>query len=620
MRVPLRSRYALLVLALLAVAGWWGHDRSSPHEEAAEDAGPPAREVGPGPANAPGTRHARGATIPFAAPGATDEVVIRGKVIDEGTTHPVPDVEVVYRSAAGEETTTTGPDGTYRIQLRAGIYRAFVRDDSVISVGHADTMRLPGLPSPDTAGAPDETLMPLVLASADSDEVDLPVTRGGTVHGKVVDKLGRPIAGVVLAARSGPIRPTLGTDVAESDAHGEFDLQLPAGEYQIIATHARYAGVSSEKIITIEPGDKATTEVVMTAGCVIVGRVVDAAGHASGDGAIEQQSGATLDEFSPAGRIEPDGTFRWVTTDEATVTLRAWPWKSPPSAVKTFACREGARFENVVFELANQQPDLDGVLVDEHGQPVPFAYLDIGALDEGRSGQQERTDAEGRWQVFSMPAGSYAITAQSPEHGVVHATVTSPAHDVKLQLGGTGRIEGTTAQLANGSFELSAGSCVDEGADDYVPLPQQHRLVTVTGGHFTIDGVPACNLVGSATWRDQSLPFTVTVPAGGIAHLALDLGPPRAKHVHGVVRDEANRPVAHAEITATQGDGETTATTDAVGRYALDTFSGASLFATSAGMAAFAEVGMGNVDDEEVDLELSPLASSEDSTDDASVE
>jgi len=620
MRVPLRSRHALLVIALLAVAGWWSHGRSSTREDAAPGSGPRAREPGPGLANARGTLHARGATIPGAAPRDPDEVVIRGKVIDEDTTAPVPDVEVVYRSAAGEETTTTGPDGMYRIQLRVGVYRAFVRDDSVLSVGRADTMRLPGLPSPDTAGVPDEALMPLVLASADSDDIDLPVTRGGTVHGKVVDKAGRPIAGVVLAARSGPIRPTLGTDVAESDAHGEFDLQLPAGEYQIIATHARYAGVSSEKIITIEPGAKATTEVVMTAGCVIVGRVVDAAGHASGDGAIEQQYGATFDEFAPAGRIEPDGTFRWVTTEEATVGLRAWPWKAPPSAEKTFACREGARFENVVFELANQQPDLDGVLVDEHGQPVPFAYLDISALDEGRSGQQERTDAEGRWQVFSMPAGSYAITAQSPDHGVVHATVTSPAHDVKLALGGTGRIEGTTPQLLNGSFELSAGTCVAEDADDGVPLPPQHRLVTVTGGHFTIDGVPACDLVGSATWRDQTLPFTVTVPAGGVAHLALDVGPPRAKHVHGVVRDASNRPVAHAEITATQGDGETTVTTDAVGRYALDTFSGASLFATSAGTSGFAEVGMGKVDDEEIDLELSPSPPTEDDLDDASVE
>jgi hypothetical protein len=620
MRAPLPSRHALLAIALVAVAGWWGHDRASPGEDTVQETGPRARDLGPGLADARGAMHARGATIPVPAPRATDEVVISGKVIDEGTTHPVPDVEVVYRSAAGEETTTTGPDGTYRIQLRAGIYRAFVRDDSVLSVGHADTMRLPGLPSPETAGVPDEALMPLVLASADSEDVDLPVTRGGTVHGKVVDRTGRPIAGVVLAARSGPIRPTLGTDVAESDANGEFDLQLPAGEYQIVATHARYAGVSKEKLITIEPGDKATTEVVMTAGCVIVGRVVDAAGHASGDGAIEQQYGSTFEEFSPAGRIESDGTFRWVTTDEATVALRAWPWKAPPSEAKTFACREGARFENVVFELPNQQPDLDGMLVDEHGQPVPFAYLDIGALDEGRSGQQERTDAQGRWQVFSMPAGSYAITAQSPEHGVVHATVTSPAHDVKLALGGTGRIEGTAAQLANGSFELYSGTCLAEGADDSVPLPEQHRLVTVTGGHFTIDGVPACDLVGEATWRDQTLPFRVTVPAGGIAQLALDLGPPRAKHVHGVVRDASHRPVAHAEVTASQGTQETTVTTDAVGRYAIETFSGAGLVATSADSSGFAEVGMGNVDDEEVDFELSPIPPTEDDIDDPSVE
>lgn len=598
-------RLALAATAAAILALWWSHRSSHAADPDADAhaASSASRGIGSGFSTAMQNMHARGATIPMSVQRSGDDVVIAGKVFDEGTTNPVPDVEVVFRSPAGEESTTTGADGVYRMQLHAGVYRAFVRDDSVLSVGRQDMVRIPGLPSPDAAGVPDEELMPLVVATSDSDNVDLPVTRGGTVHGKVVDKNGRPIPGVVLLARNGPVRPALGTDVAESDANGEFDLQLPAGEYEIVATHARYAGLTAAKTVEISAGAKETTEVVMTAGCVIEGKVVDANGRPSNDGAIEQQLGDTMVEFSPAGRIEADGTFRWVTTEETTVELRAWPWKSPPSAVKTFACRDGARFEHVVFQLPNQAPDLDGTLVDENGQPVPFAYLDINPTNGGSGGQQERTDAEGHWQVFSMPAGQYMIVAQAPEHGVVHDEVQVPAHGVALKLGGVGRIEGTTTALVNGSFELTLGACVDEQADNAsVQLPGQHRVVTVAGGHFIVERVPACTLVGSATWRDQTVPFSAEVATGGTGHVELELGPPHPKHIHGIVRDEANRPVAHAEVSATQGEHQATATTDAVGRFTMDTFSGANVFANANEVSGYAVVSSSTATDEEIDI------------------
>jgi len=46
---------------------------------------------------------------------------------------------------------------------------------------------------------------------------------------------------------------------------------------------------------------------------VISGRVVGRDGKNTGDGAIEKQWGPSDFEYAAAGRIEPDGTFRWGT-------------------------------------------------------------------------------------------------------------------------------------------------------------------------------------------------------------------------------------------------------------------------------------------------------------------
>lgn len=549
----------------------------------------------------------RSGTIAFGSPEVTDgDVTIAGTVVDAREGTPVPSVEVVFRSESGEQTVQAGADGRYRITLARGRYRAFVRDESVLSVGRPEGPRLPTLPSADVAGVPDEGLMPIIAAVSDADAVDLSVVRGGTITGQVTDTRGRAIAGAVVRARGGGFRPALGTDVAETDAQGRFELHLPAGGYVLEATHERFAGVAdSSARINLPAGANVTSTLALTAGCVIAGRVIDAKGRPSSDGAIEKRWGATDLEFGPAGRVEPDGTFRWVTTEETDVTLRAWPWKSPPSASRTFSCRDGARFTDVVFTLQDKAPDIEGTLVDEHGAPVPFAFVDLAPQSPGGIGQQERTDADGHWQVFNMPAGSYRVSASAPGHGVTVATIQAPVTAVALQLGGTGRIEGTTTMLVAGTFELTDVVCADTAKRGGVSLAQQHRLVQVVGGRFTIDDLPACNLLARATWRDQMVRVDVEVPASGTARVELDLGPPRAKTVHGLVRDADGRIVRDALVTASYKSGRTAVTrTDDAGRYTLQTFSGAAVSADAEGAQGLAIVGTANVDDEQVDITL----------------
>ena len=459
-------------------------------------------------------------------------VAISGHVIDVSTApRMVGDVEVVFRGPLGETTTMTDASGAYTLRVAAGTYHAFVRGDAVVSFAREGRTRLPGPPSAANAGVPDEALMTTVSATRDTADVDLTVTGGGVVLGRVIDSHGNPVAGAVLQARGERgVRPVLGTDIAESDRDGRFELRLGAGTYLVQAAHPKFAGVlrgagHPADLVVVAAGGRYDMSFTLVDGCVISGRVIGADGRPAGDGAIERGVG---DSFRPAGRIEHDGTFQLATTEEVAISLRAWPWKSPPAAAQTFACTAGARFEHVVFQLPDQRPDLEGVLVDAAGAPVPGAYLDLFALDPGGLNQQERSDAQGRWAAYSMPAGRYRVTAHADGKGVAHAAITSPSAGTRLVLGGTGRLEGTTPRMHRGSFELVAMTCGDPGGEDMVWLPPTRRLVSVADGHFSVDDVPACALVFSASAQGAPITTQATVPSGGVGHVELDLGPPRA--------------------------------------------------------------------------------------------
>ena len=536
------------------------------------------------------------------------EVAITGRVIDVQQQRPVGSVEVVFRGAAGDATTTTTRrDGSYAIRLAPGSYRAFVRDGAALSFGRRDPPRLPGPPPAEVAGVPDEALMTALTAARDTDGVDLSVLRGGVIAGHVVDRAGRPIRGALVQAVGGPLRPALASDLAESSGDGGFELRLPPGTFELVASHPRFAGVGpdSRTRFAVSSDRRAEATLVLTAGCVISGRVIASDGRPTGDGALERQVGRGEFEFAPTGRIDPDGGFRWSTTEDGDVRLRAWPWRSPPSPVRRFACRDGARFDDVVIKLPERRPDLEGVLVDRAGRPLGFAFLDLRPLDPDGIGQQERADGAGHWAIYSVPPGRYRLIAHAEGRGVATTSVVSPRDGIRLELGGTGRLEGTTPRLASGSFELVLESCADGG--ELIALPQSRRLVSVTGGRFTADDLPACELSLAAVWRGRVVAQHVAIPAGGAARIELAIGEPRAKTVRGSVRDASGAPVAGAVVGVARPDDEAqaaTAVTDGAGSFAIKAFSGARLTAGAHGATGSARVGGASVDAERVDIVL----------------
>ncbi len=528
-------------------------------------------------------------------------VTVTGNVLETTTRTPAAGIEVVFANATREETTRTGPDGKYKLALPAGSYRVFVRDDEVMSVGMSDRVRLQTLPGALAAGHLDERLAPEIAIDRDADDVDLPVVRTGVVTGVVARVDNTPISGAVVSAHGNNLpRPVLGTDVAVTRADGSFELRLPDGEYVLAISHPAFADIVNVGRIETVKGGNHHVSLTMMKGCIISGHVVDAAGKPVAiEGALERKVGATDLDFQPNGRIDSDGTFRWTTTDESEVVLRAWPWHQPPSPPRRFTCKDGAVFDTT-FALPAREPDLSGLLFDRDGGAVPFTHLDVQPLDPGGVAQQERTDENGHWAVFALPPGRYSITAQG-RGGAVSMPVTSPGKDVILKLSGAGRIEGTTPQLARGSFELSFGACLDGNT---VQLPHDRRIVVVDAGQFVVDNVPACDLQFDAIWHGETISTRTVVPAGGAARVQLDLGTPRDKTVIGVVRDREGRGVGKVHVTATYKKSSATAITDERGKFAIDTVAGATISVEVGTSRGEALVGLANVPRERVDIVL----------------
>jgi len=567
--------------------------------------------------------------VPVAKPvSATPSV--KGSVIDRDTREKIGNAEVVLRGAK-DYTTRSRADGTFDIAVPRGDYRVFVRHERVMSTGLQGRVRLRPAPSATLANVVDEKLMPVLSVDGDTTGLELTVTAGATVNGRITNQAGDPIAGAVVSAvaierplaagttpsvtapiaRRVAARPVLGTDTVISDALGRFTLRVPGGGYELVAKADGYAGLGGLSELSLDVGATLDTTVTLVKGCIVTGTVTTAAGTPPHDGALETQMfGQSMRPalgFGPDGRIEPDGTFRWTSTDAGIVKIRAWPWQQQPSASRSFECSDGKVFDNVVLEVPNAVPDLAGTISDARGEPVPLAYLDLSPIDPG-SGQQERADAAGRWSVFDVRAGKYTITASAPGRGIAHQTISSPRRDIGLRLSGAGRIRGTTTELVDGSFELTFHHCGGSAAP--IELEDDARIVVVRGGQFTIDRVPACTLTLTARWRDKFLTQAIVIEPDTTAFMELAIGEPRVKQVSGTVRDDFGKPVADARITVIIDAREAmTVRSDSDGHYSLSTAAGAQIVASNGKKVGRALVGRANIDSEQVDLQLFDPAS-----------
>ena len=609
---PPRPRWPWIVAAVIAVVAVWRFEAGGPPPPRRDDNRGLAGQRDRDPLPAGGLTFSNGVWTPRTAartgtpPRVPGMIRVSGKVVDASTSAAVADVEVVFADGASEASATSDLGGHYTIDVPAGRYRPFVRAEGMLSVGRPARERLPSRPRADQVAASTLTLAPELAVFHDLTGADLEVVRSGVIRGRVFDRDGRPIAGAVVRARAVDDdggQPVLGTDVAETDLDGTFRLEVAARAHQLEAFHDKYGAVEDRPVVDLEPGETRDVDITMVAGCIIAGRVIGD-GIPPGDGAIER-AWSPDDEsgFAPAGSFNGDGTFRWTTDEETTVSLRAWPWKSPPSRSRTFECHDGARYEGVVFEIPRIASDLAGRVVTAGGAPAAGAFVDVTGLSPGTMNQQERADANGAWEVFSLPAGDYAVSVRVPGQGLANARLTAPSRGSVLTLSGTGSLVGAVKGIDDGAFSVEI-DCASESPS--YGESQERFMAAVRGGNYRIDGLPACSAsIVARNGGARTRRFDVVIVSGEVASMDLDLAPPVTKEVRGTVTDENGRPVEGAVI-AVIGDPAARTSSGADGRFTLRAEAGATIVIAGQNSATEVEVPEDDATSWDVDVHLDP--------------
>lgn len=538
--------------------------------------------------------------LPPTPPGT---VRVSGRVVDIDTGEAVAGAEVVL-AAATEHTATAERDGRFFVDVPPGGYRVFARGDRVLTVVRRGRDARAARSSVDRPGAAATVDLPTLQIDGPLDDVELDVVPGAIVRGVVRDRDGQVVSGAIVRARtdgSDDLQPVGGTDEAETDSDGAFELRVAARTQQLEATHPVYGIAANRPVVALDPGGEYHLELDLVPGCVIEGRVARPDGPLTG-GVVERAAGSGDMAWSGVARFREDGRFRFVTDERATVLLRAGAWGAPSSEPKRFDCHDGARYRDVVFRTGSGTPTLAGTLRSRSGAAVPFAIIDITSRPTPDHASVERTDAEGRWAVHGLPPGEYEAVARVPGKGAATVRVTAPAEGVVMRLSGTGTIIGRAAGLTDGLLTLAV-DCPHEGRA--YGGTTERVVAEVRGGRFRADGVPACRasvLAERGPWR--SSPVEVALAAGGTAQLDLDLDSVLGRDIFGRVVDAVGRPVPRA-VVSIRAQTSAAATTDSDGRFHLRAPQGAILDISGAGQAVEVVVPAGSTEAWQVDVLLS---------------
>jgi protocatechuate 3,4-dioxygenase beta subunit len=215
-------------------------------------------------------------TVVLAAP-----PTLEGVVLDTLTRAPVPRVRITVEDGTRRRTARTGPDGRYRIRglLPQRAYRLRADEPRYTPYVRARVL----------------------LTTAETLRVDVPLTLAATLAGRVVDEGGKPVAGALgrllpsspggMGARLGALR-TADRLVFRTGADGTYKAtRLAAGDEQrLTIAHPDFQPKTTGGL-SLAPGATKTVDVVLRRGLTLVGRVRDESGRPIADAEIEMGSG-----------------------------------------------------------------------------------------------------------------------------------------------------------------------------------------------------------------------------------------------------------------------------------------------------------------------------------------
>ncbi len=452
--------------------------------------------------------------LSMAAAEAIGLVRVRGQVLDRQSGEPIANAEVIFTGPSGENSARCDAEGRYELELLPGFYRSYAQADNFIAVAPHGNERLPDDNLKRMVAMPRATLAPLAGLFRDHSAVNLHLVQGATLRVHVVNSDGQAISGAIVAAESKwLIQVISGSNVGESDTSGGLLLRVPTGPITFRAQHDDYAGTDPSVELRLRAGEERDLSIVLLRGCIISGQVRYRNGTAAFEGALEKR--LWEGRYEPIAKIEK-GRFRYTQVRDGELTLRAWPWKSPPTEDYSYDCEPGARFPNEVLMVPDTKPVLSGSVSDEAGNAVPFAYVDVFPLQRGQPGQMERADGKGEFEFYDLRPGPHQLSVYEAGKGAVVQLIEVPSSGVPLRISGTGAVLGSVDWIEHGTVTMRYRCTFrldeeEEAKSDTFSMPMQRTLVLVKNHKFRVDAVPACPIQGRLTDGEHRQSFSATV-------------------------------------------------------------------------------------------------------------
>jgi protocatechuate 3,4-dioxygenase beta subunit len=350
--------------------------------------------------------------------------------------------------------------------------------------------------------------------------VDVVLTAGTYLVGKVTDQRGAPVIGAEVAAA-----PKVGAPLAAfSDESGEYRLGPLSGAAELRASAYGHVEVRREiELAAVKgatAGERREDFVLEVADATLAGTVEDSTGVPVKGAQLEVVDGAGERRHATAAA---DGTFSIDLLPRGHVRVRVEHPEYPAAELDAIA---SVTSERVHLRLAIGGA-VEGALLDA-SSGAPLAGQTLAA--RGPSGQttEMTTDKAGLWKLGPLQPGRWQIDARLPGYLAQTRELDVPAsrapgltsvRDVRIDLA-RGALVGGTVRDRRGQ-RVSGAHVAVRAADGSGPVVEGDADVA---GEFRVHDCPTGDIVVSATRGDETGMARTTVRGGDeVLSLSIEL-------------------------------------------------------------------------------------------------
>jgi len=323
-----------------------------------------------------------------------------------------------------------------------------------------------------------------VAASGDVSDLEITLSKKGSVSGSVVDGEGNAVASAHVACEGDTGQG------ATSDGEGKFTLPADALGCNATASHPDHGTSSS---VTLKAGNR--NVITMASPGKIAGTVVDETGSpiALATVAVESFVPLTGDSglFFKQKKADATGVFELNDLAPGRYVLAASAPGKPPVKTRAIDLASGESSRGLTITLT-KGATLSGVVTDRAtGDPIAGVSVRLdAATSSGASATGSAvTDAEGRYSLPGVPEAPSSVRFRHTDYtdrimSIDASSSKTPTQNVDLAKRGTGgdmEMTGIGATLLQGTKFVEIGSVLDDGPAKAAGLLSGDRIERIEG-------------------------------------------------------------------------------------------------------------------------------------------